>query len=597
MDVDMTKTHWSRVGSLLFCTLLFFLASVSSSRPVAHAISLLSPRHYPVTVTDVTAALHMDEKKGVETLVIAPAFIESPPRILANWWKFDQAAGTSATDSGKEKRVAMLRNGATWAKGKFGNAVTFDGVDDDVLIYPYQQPDDDFSITYWFRSVNDIQSGWIPVGEERLLVGFGATPRSEIPTIEPMGNILSSGAIRAYLWNNAGQQLPDVQTSRTDWNKNEWYHLMITYDATTNTIRIYVNGELDGETIGAVRPSFTGHAIYIGRNTPYDLRGFQGTIDNVKLFRYVLDEDDVREEFTQGEKDGTESSVSSVFGYLIPVSGKPSVETVDATLFASLADLTEPSISPTPEPPMYGLPLSKGAYGSVENIGGGMEAVTVHETKTVEYYDVTVIESKNAEALSQWLEDRRFELGGSEKKIIEQYVNLRYSFVLAQINTEKLGPFVTEQVRRGYINPIKLVFPTKKPIIPIKLLGPGTVSQKGGPASIRITVYAVGSSKMESPGFDIEYAGTVKREDVTVVPWFSAPRKWFDLTDRLTLTKLTRTMSPYEITNDVTLQRGRDNDPVGSGAADTFPKKRILAIMVLLLVVEGVVVIRIVRHS
>lgn len=592
----MTKTHGSRVGSLLFCTLLFFLASVSSSRPVAHAISLLSPKHYPVTVTDVTAALHMDETKGIETLVIAPSFIESPPRILANWWKFDHATGTSAVDSGKQKRVAMLRNGTTWAKGKFGNAVTFDGVDDDVLIYPYQQPNDDFSVSYWFRSTNDIRSGWIPAGEERLLVGFGSEPGRTLPGIEPMGNILASGAIRAYLWHNAGQELPDVQTTRTDWSKNEWYHLMITYGATTNTIRIYVNGELDGEMIGAVRPSFTGHAIYIGRNTPYDLRGFQGTIDNVKLFRYVLDEDDVQDEFNQGEL-FPEEEESSVFGYLIPVPGKPTVETVDATLFASLADLTKPTISPTPEPPMYGLPLSKGTYGSVENIGGGMEAVTVHETKTVEYYDVTVIESTDAHALSQWLEDRRFELGGSEKKIIEQYVNLRYSFVLAQVNTEKLGPFVTEQIRRGYINPIKLVFSTKQPIIPIKLLGPGAASQGVEPSPIRVTVYALGSKKMESPGFDIAYAGTVKREDVTAVPWFSAPRKWFDLTDRLTLTKLTRVMSPYEITGDVTLQRGRDDDPVGGGIVDTFPKTRLLVVMALLLVVEGFVVIRIMKHA
>lgn len=576
-----------------------FLLSLTLVPPFpAYAISLLSPRHYPVTVTDVTAALYMDEKKGMETLVIAPAFIESPPRILANWWKFDQAAGSSAADSGKEKRPAMLMGGASWTNGKFGNAAKFDGEDDYVLIYPYQQPNSDFSVSYWFRSVNDIHSGWIPAGEERLLVGFGAAPRDKTPTIEPMGNILSSGAIRAYLWNNAGRQFPDVQTTRTDWNKNEWYHLAITYEATTNTIRIYINGELDGETTGVVRSSFANPAIYIGRNTPYDQKGFQGAIDNAKIFRYTLDEDDVRDEFTNGEKDESGSSSSSVFGYLLPVPGKPTVETVDATLLVSLSDLTKPSVSPTPTYPVYDeLPLSKGAYGGLENIGGGTGEITILESKTVEYYDVTIVESTDAQTLYQWLEDRRFELGDSAKAIIEQYLNLRYFFVLAQIKTDALGPFVTEQIRRGYVNPIKLVFPTKKPTIPIKLLGPGSVSQKGDVAPIRVTVYALGSSKMEAPGFDVEYAGVVKQEDVNAVPWFDVPRGWFDFTNRLYLTKLTKALSPYEITGDVTLRNARDDKPVGRGVADTFPKTKILVIMTAILVLEGFVLIRLMRHA
>ena len=52
-------------------------------------------------------------------------------RNLQGWWKFDDAAGTTAADSGKHGRKGTLKGGLSFDKnsvaGKTGKALQFDG--------------------------------------------------------------------------------------------------------------------------------------------------------------------------------------------------------------------------------------------------------------------------------------------------------------------------------------------------------------------------------------------------------------------------------------------------------------------------------------
>jgi hypothetical protein len=53
---------------------------------------------------------------------------------LVGYWKFDEGSGTTAYDSSGNGNNGILVNGPTWVAGKYGEALSFDGVDDYVEI-------------------------------------------------------------------------------------------------------------------------------------------------------------------------------------------------------------------------------------------------------------------------------------------------------------------------------------------------------------------------------------------------------------------------------------------------------------------------------
>ncbi|WP_190194404.1 LamG-like jellyroll fold domain-containing protein [Streptomyces minutiscleroticus] len=80
----------------------------------------------------------------------------------------------------------------------------------------------------------------------------------------------------------------------------EWAHLVAVHDATTQQIRLYVNGQLQGtdaapKTWEAQGPVQVGRAIWMGQYVDY----FPGSVDEVRLFDRPVADDEVRQMFNQ----------------------------------------------------------------------------------------------------------------------------------------------------------------------------------------------------------------------------------------------------------------------------------------------------------
>ena len=72
------------------------------------------------------------------------------PKTAVGIWLFDDGDGDLAIDSSASKNDGTLMNGAEWVDGKFGDGVSFDGVDDFVELAI--QPDpivDGFTFSAW----------------------------------------------------------------------------------------------------------------------------------------------------------------------------------------------------------------------------------------------------------------------------------------------------------------------------------------------------------------------------------------------------------------------------------------------------------------
>jgi len=201
------------------------------------------------------------------------------------------------------------------------------------------------------------------------------------------------------------------------------------------------------------------------------------------------------------EKTGMETLVASTtfrgeakdFGWIIPTPSKPEVTAVKDDIFTALDALTQPKYDyPAPVMPLYslsGLSVSERA----------VDTVKVLETKNVDVYTTTIVEANDKESLLKWLEENNYKVSKSMEFVLNDYVNKNYYFVLAKINTEALGAFVSGQLKEGHINPLKVTFATKNIIYPLRLTGAGSYQEAGR----KIAAY---SFEQGMEGWWIDYA-------------------------------------------------------------------------------------------
>ena len=69
---------------------------------------------------------------------------------LVAWWKFDETNGSKAYDSSGNGHDGNLSGGPTWATGKIGGALSFDGGDDYVVTDVTTGLD--FSVSTWVKT-------------------------------------------------------------------------------------------------------------------------------------------------------------------------------------------------------------------------------------------------------------------------------------------------------------------------------------------------------------------------------------------------------------------------------------------------------------
>jgi glucose/arabinose dehydrogenase len=202
----------------------------------------------------------------------APASVtvdnQSPPPAadLSAAYSFDEGAGSVLNDvSGNANDGAI--SGAVWsANGKFGGALSFDGVNDVVVINDSSTLDlgSAMTIEAWVRPAV-IPSYWRSIVQKEpdsylLHAGSGA--------VGPAGGITSAGG---FYWAATGAALAP----------NVWTHLATTYDGAA--VRLYVNGVQAAAAARSGSIDVTALPLRIGGNT-YSGEFFNGLIDELRIF-------------------------------------------------------------------------------------------------------------------------------------------------------------------------------------------------------------------------------------------------------------------------------------------------------------------------
>ena len=199
-------------------------------------------------------------------------------RGLVLWLKFNEGSGNIAYDSSFYNNHGTIY-GATWTDGKFGKALSFDGVDDYVEVPDSASLDitDAITIVVWVK-FNEL-------GKRNPIVSKSDDLRNyqlekiendylQITFQDPDGN-----------WRSKSSTILQIQ----DYN---WHHVAVTHDSNSGTT-FY----LDGVSQFISNPYQMGTndaSLKIGEGAGVGVYPINGTIDEVRIYNRALSEEEIK---------------------------------------------------------------------------------------------------------------------------------------------------------------------------------------------------------------------------------------------------------------------------------------------------------------
>jgi Ca2+-binding RTX toxin-like protein len=203
---------------------------------------------------------------------------------------FDETTGTVAINSAAPATAGTIRQ-ATRVAGRFGNALSFDGVNDWVSVTDVANSALDLTTGMTLEAwVNPTEmSGWETIMMKERGAGGGGLLAYALYAHDGAAGITGAGARPAsYLRANPVASTTDrrVAASTGVLPLNTWTHIASTYDGAN--FRFYVNGVLVGTTPGSGSINVANGVLRIGGNNSSLNEFFRGLIDEVRVYNRAL---------------------------------------------------------------------------------------------------------------------------------------------------------------------------------------------------------------------------------------------------------------------------------------------------------------------
>ncbi|RJQ38957.1 LamG domain-containing protein, partial [Candidatus Microgenomates bacterium] len=226
-------------------------------------------------------------------------------------WDFDEGQGITANNLGNG---GTALNGTltgpthlpTWTNaGKYGKAITFDGIDD------YVNAGNSSSLDL---TSDGTWGGWFKLNANNIT--------------QSLINKDAGDQGWAMYVSNIGQLNLFFESTSTHGNTvittGTWHHLVITKSGTTVTF--YLDGKQDGTATGVATRPTSNTSVGIGAKIQGPQEYLNGTADEIKIYNYALTSDEVKTEYNRGSSMvlgalGNLSSLSNQAGgqeYCIP---------------------------------------------------------------------------------------------------------------------------------------------------------------------------------------------------------------------------------------------------------------------------------------
>ncbi len=229
------------------------------------------------------------------------------------YWNLDEKQGVSVQDVSGNNNSGTLTNGPTWVRGKYGSALSFDGMDDYVGITNLLSDiaDGSMSVSAWFYS-NDKQQNNAGI----------------ITKLKTAGSTNDEFHLQTYY--NSPDYVPKVGAMAdgvaseiyAEYSPGKWNHVEYVVDRNATKATLYINGVEASSTTSF--DSLTGYGdgvgISIGAFNSNNFAGvspsgfFDGMIDDVRIYNYARTQKQIIEDMNAGRLAGG-LPVGSQVGY------------------------------------------------------------------------------------------------------------------------------------------------------------------------------------------------------------------------------------------------------------------------------------------
>ncbi|MGB2715170.1 MAG: Ig-like domain-containing protein [Vicinamibacterales bacterium] len=269
MSVDAAIT-----GEAVGNTAIFGESNYGTASAIVSVSEVVPGQTFSPTASLVGTSLVNPPSAGVVTITsnVVPEW--SPLAGLTSWWRGDgNALDAVGTNHG------TLQNGAAYATGQFGQAFTFDGVDDQIVV-PHNanlNAGTGITIAAW---VNPTSIGHArPIAQKRSSgnVGGYTLETADQPSAP-------DDSVQWVLWING--QTVILQTPANVLQPGVWRHVAATYDG--ESMKIFVDGTQRASLSIAGAVADSTEPFVIGRNVVIPSFAWHGLLDEVEVYQRPL---------------------------------------------------------------------------------------------------------------------------------------------------------------------------------------------------------------------------------------------------------------------------------------------------------------------
>lgn len=237
---------------------------------------------------------------------------------LVGYWSMNEGAGTKANDSSGNGYNGVFRNGATWASGKRGGAVSLDGLNDSVEV-----PD---TANLKYAGGNMTIQAWIKPDTAEADGAFLVSKPWTWCGEYNYGLIYSSS--QTIIFRLFGSTEYQMNTGSNLARRGVWSHVVATVDTDKN-MKIYINGALAGSGTHDITswnpPGCEGDKnlpLSIGTLYPYGegwagstTFSFDGLLDDVRIYNRALSPTEIQNLYGSGQVTYQAPSNQGLVGY------------------------------------------------------------------------------------------------------------------------------------------------------------------------------------------------------------------------------------------------------------------------------------------
>jgi len=216
---------------------------------------------------------------------------------IVSYWKCDEGAGTTASDSVDANNGAL--DGATWTTGRVGNALRFDG--DDRMVIPDSPSLSPSRITVetWVTFDRIAYGSGYSGTDSQVLISKGGDRTEGAYYLTQSGPTSSSSALNFSIGPCCESAPAGVSTPLMTLETNRWYHVAGTYDG--SILDIYLDGVLQGsKDIGSTQVGNSSPLYFSYNDVGVYTYYLDGSLDEVAIFSRALTAPEIQRHYQNG---------------------------------------------------------------------------------------------------------------------------------------------------------------------------------------------------------------------------------------------------------------------------------------------------------